>query len=221
MSWYDPTTWNDPTDWIGEQWDDLTGATQAQDAAEQVGTAAAEDRAYSHPNVNGPLGSQTITRDPVTGEVTVNTALSGPQQGLVDSLYSDLGTGRQRVEDALYQRATSRLDPQWQDTESSRRTQLYNQGLTEGDAAFDREMRNLGNQRTDAYEAARNASIAAGGQEQSRLISALMAAANPGLRSYYGENNAADTAIAQQNLLAGVPTGLESIIAIISALGSK
>ena len=55
---------------------------------------------------------------------------------------------RQRAEDAIYQRATSRLDPQWQQQEGDLRSRLYNQGLREGDAAFDREVGNFGKART-------------------------------------------------------------------------
>lgn len=75
---------------------------------------------------------------------------------------------RNRAEDALYSRATSRLDPQWQQREDQTRTRLYNQGLREGDSAFDQAMGNLGRERTDAYDQAQWGAIGSGGQEMTR-----------------------------------------------------
>lgn len=68
------------------------------------------------------------------------------------------------VEDALYARQTSRLDPQFQQASSDLASQLAAKGITQGSAAYDREMQNFGRTRNDAYENARNASIAAGNQ---------------------------------------------------------
>jgi DNA-binding transcriptional MerR regulator len=77
---------------------------------------------------------------------------------------------RQRAEDAMYGRMTSRLDPRFQQEEGDLRSRLYNQGLTEGDSAFQREIDNFGRGRTDAYQTAMNESIMGGGAEQSRLF---------------------------------------------------
>jgi hypothetical protein len=77
---------------------------------------------------------------------------------------------RNRAEQAIYGRATSRLDPQWQEQESELRTRLYNQGLREGDAAFDAEMRKFGTAKTDAYQTAMTEAITGGGAEASRTF---------------------------------------------------
>lgn len=77
---------------------------------------------------------------------------------------------RQRAEDAIYGRMTSRLDPRYKQEEGDLRDRLYNQGLTEGDSAFQREIDNFGRGRTDAYQTAMNESIMGGGDEQSRLF---------------------------------------------------
>jgi len=154
------------------------------------------------------------------GNVTINQSLNPQQQGLLSGLYGDAGTSRQRIEDALYSRSTSRLDPQWQDRENATRTRLYNQGLQEGDAAFDRGMRDLGFARDDAYAGARNTAITAGGQEQSRLIDAIMKTANPGLDRYWGQPNATDAAVAQGNIMAQVPSGLDAILGLAPAAAS-
>jgi len=75
---------------------------------------------------------------------------------------------RNRAEEALYGRSTARLDPQMQEQESELRTRLYNQGLREGDAAFDTEVSKFNQSKQDAYAAARQDAITAGGAEASR-----------------------------------------------------
>ena len=97
--------------------------------------------------------------------------------GLTSSLdfsgVGELGTGeeaRNRAEQAIYERATSRLDPQFQEQENSLRSRLYNQGLREGDAAYDAEMRKFQESKTDAYQTAMNEAITAGGAEASRTF---------------------------------------------------
>jgi len=80
----------------------------------------------------------------------------------------DVTDTRNRVEDAIYGRATSRLDPRFQQQESDMRSRLYNQGLREGDAAWEREFGNFGRDKTDAYQTAMNEAIMGGGQEAAR-----------------------------------------------------
>lgn len=83
----------------------------------------------------------------------------------------DLSTGaeaRQAAEDALYSRATSRLDPRFSQKRESMAAQLRNQGLKPGDEAYDTAMANLGRAETDAYNQALFSSILTGGQEAQR-----------------------------------------------------
>jgi hypothetical protein len=75
---------------------------------------------------------------------------------------------RNSAEQALYSRATSRLDPQWQQTTGNMDIQLRNQGLKPGDEAYDRAMQNTNMAKNDAYEAARTGAITGGGAEASR-----------------------------------------------------
>lgn len=74
---------------------------------------------------------------------------------------------RQKAEDALYGRATSRLNPQWEQRMDDKKAEMVAQGLRPGDAAYDREMENLGRERTDAYQQAQYAATSGGGQEAS------------------------------------------------------
>lgn len=91
---------------------------------------------------------------------------------------NDINTGeqaRQAAEDAIYGRATSRLDPQWQQREEATYSRLWNQGLRPGDEAWDTAMGNLERARTDAYQTAMDQSIIGGGQEASRTFGLDMA----------------------------------------------
>lgn len=85
---------------------------------------------------------------------------------------------RNRAEQSIYDRSTSRLDPQWQQTEDDTRSRLMAQGLRPGDAAFDREMENMGRQKQDAYQTAMTESIMGGGQEGQRQYEQMLGSGN-------------------------------------------
>lgn len=76
--------------------------------------------------------------------------------------------GRQ-VQEALYRKQTSMLDPQYQQQESDMISRLANQGIMPGSEAYNREMGNFSRARDFAYGNARDSAILAAGQEQSRL----------------------------------------------------
>lgn len=84
-------------------------------------------------------------------------------------LNNDFSAERQRVEDALYNRSKSRLDPQFEIGQRDLETKLYNQGVQPGTEAWNRELASHAQQKQDAYSGARTDAIGAGGAEQSRL----------------------------------------------------
>lgn len=84
-------------------------------------------------------------------------------------LNNDFSGERQRVEDALYSRSKSRLDPQFELGQKDLETKLYNQGVQPGTEAWNRELSSLAQQKQDAYGGARTDAITGGGAEQSRL----------------------------------------------------
>ena len=84
-------------------------------------------------------------------------------------LSNDFSGDRQRVEDALYSRSKSRLDPQFELGQRDLETKLYNQGVQPGTEAWNRELDSLSRQKQDAYSGARTDAITGGGQEQSRM----------------------------------------------------
>lgn len=67
-----------------------------------------------------------------------------------------------RAEDAAYQRAAARLDPQFSSRQNAMEVKLRNQGLSPGDQAYDAAMANLGRERADAYEMARLGAVSEG-----------------------------------------------------------
>ena len=75
----------------------------------------------------------------------VNQGLNAPFD------YSSVGD----VSDASYGAQTARLDPQWNERADQERTRLANQGLAAGGEAYDSNMRNFEQARTDAYGQAR------------------------------------------------------------------
>lgn len=85
-------------------------------------------------------------------------------------LNNDFSGERQRVEDALYQRSASRLDPQFALGQKDLETKLYNQGVQPGTEAWNRELASHAQQKQDAYGGARTDAITGGGDEQSRLF---------------------------------------------------
>jgi hypothetical protein len=87
------------------------------------------------------------------------------------SALPEVGRGseaRDRAEENLYGRQTSRLDPQWEQRTEQTEAKLAAQGLRPGDPAYDQAMENMGREKTDAYDRASSSSIAAGGAEADR-----------------------------------------------------
>ena len=71
--------------------------------------------------------------------------------------------------EALYGRATSRLDPQWEQRSEQTEVKLRNQGLRPGDQAYDRAMETMEQGRTDAYQQAGYGADIGAGQEAQRM----------------------------------------------------
>lgn len=88
---------------------------------------------------------------------------------------NDFGAQKQQVEDALYRESTAKLDPQYAAQEEAMRSRLANSGIAAGSDAFNQEMDNFNRQKQTDYGDARDRSILAGGQEQSRLNSDSLA----------------------------------------------
>ena len=62
---------------------DYAAAATAQGVANKE--TALQQGYLNNPNVNGPLGNQTVTFDPVTGQPTINHNLTSTAQGSLDA----------------------------------------------------------------------------------------------------------------------------------------
>jgi hypothetical protein len=78
--------------------------------------------------------------------------------------------GVQRAEDAIYDRSSKRLDDKFAGEKEALEIKLRNQGLTEGDQAWDSSMQSFDTGKNDAYQNAMNESIMGGGQEAQRMF---------------------------------------------------
>lgn len=85
---------------------------------------------------------------------------------------------RQEVEDALYQRQKSRLDPRFAEEENMLRSRLANQGITEGSEAYDKEIGLFGRNKNDAYENATLGSITGAGNDMAQQFNMDLTAHN-------------------------------------------
>ena len=101
--------------------------------------------------------------------------------GMPNLDYSKLGAmpvasnaTRKRVEDAIYNRAKSRLDPRINQEERSLNNRLVQMGFMPGAQASNKALSNFGRTKNDAYQNAINEAIMGGGVEQSRLFDLAM-----------------------------------------------
>lgn len=164
-------------------------AVAGAQGAENINAARAT-AALNRINQVTPFGSLTYSQTPNGGpdSYTATTTLDPRAQSLIDKQFDvSLGLGgateralgnvnnlfnqsvvspnenyRTQIQDAMYRRATSRLDPMYQQSESDLMARLANQGITPGSEAYNREMQNFARAKTDAYQTALDSSISGG-----------------------------------------------------------
>lgn len=103
-----------------------------------------------------------------------------PGQGIPS--VDQFGAERQKVEDALYGRATARLDPRFAQERERLDTNLVNRGIPVSSEAYGRAMGDFDRSRNDAYSSAMNDAILAGGGEHSRLFGMGLAGQGQGFQ---------------------------------------
>lgn len=84
---------------------------------------------------------------------------------------SDLDAIRGKSTDALYNRNTAFLDPQFKQDEGALRSRMANQGIVEGTEAYTNAMGDFNRGKEFSYGQARDAAIAGGGAEADRAFS--------------------------------------------------
>ena len=114
---------------------------------------------------------------------------------------------RQRVEDALYGRATARLDPRFSQAQDQLNSSLAAQGIMQGSEAYNRELQNFNNTRNDAYSSAMNDAITGSDDAMQRLFNMGLQARQQGV----SEANTLRTLPTQEAAaLAGIANGLDT-----------
>lgn len=107
---------------------------------------------------------------------------------------SDFSADATKAQNAVYNQATSRLDPQFQQQEAALATKMANSGIPVGSQAWNTQMDALGRTKTDAYNQANYSSIGAGGQEQSRLFGLALGARQQGVNETNTQGTFANSA---------------------------
>jgi hypothetical protein len=137
--------------------------------------------------------TQTLTEDTqaaLDAQMAMQRGKSEQSLGMMDRMKDEFGqpvdwgqygeqTGleydptqlRQRAEDASYNRATSRLDPRFEQEQNALEIKLANQGLSAGDAAYDSAMANQSRSKEDAYSNAQNQAVQQGKGEAAQDFS--------------------------------------------------
>lgn len=89
-----------------------------------------------------------------------------------------LGAERQRIEDQLYNRYSSVMEPQFQKERQQLEQSMANRGIPRGGELYTRELAQLEQRQNDARQAARTQSVQFGGQEQGNLFNLAQQARN-------------------------------------------
>jgi len=97
--------------------------------------------------------------------------------------------GRQRQEEALFDRQAGRLNQRFGDEQEALDVRLANQGIQAGSDTFNRAQESFGRTRNDAFENAALSAIVGGGQEQSRLFGLSQGARQQGITEQLTQRN--------------------------------
>lgn len=105
-----------------------------------------------------PFASQGWSQD-ANGQWHENTSFAPGMQGMMNTLQGQWAQGPGAFQTAAYDQAKSRLDPQFQQGQEQLDTQLANQGLAPGSAAYKTAEDQFSRNRNDAYSSAFNQSF--------------------------------------------------------------
>lgn len=95
----------------------------------------------------------------------------------------------QGTTDALYNQATSRLDPTWQTNQKQLEDTLANRGITMGSEAYDHALNDFNRSKNDAYTSAQNAATQYGVQDASTLFGEGLAGHQQGVNDMLTQQN--------------------------------
>lgn len=165
---------------------DYAGAAQQQQqsSAQNINAQTMANR----PNISTPFATQGWTQGP-DGSWNMSSGFQGGLGDAASSLTSQAGqslsqsvnpmlfgpvangdAARDQAITGAYNQATSRLNPQWEQSGQMLQSQLANQGLDPNSQASRNASRDFGQQRNDAYMGAMNSAIGQGTQAGSAVF---------------------------------------------------
>lgn len=104
---------------------------------------------------------------------------------------ADLSAASHQAQNAAYNQATSRLDPQFTQSEEQLRNQLANQGLSQNSDAYQTALNNFSMGKNDAYSSAQNNAVTQGNAAAQQLFGQSLQQgqfANSAAAQMYGQN---------------------------------
>lgn len=165
QTWDNQQVWDPSTQQWLNRWNQTTTLTPELQAAAEAQQRTTQARSRLAEGLTGRLQNEM-------GAPMDWSQFRPSGQAVAAQDYGDVNAFRQRQEDALYGKATSRLDPQWGQRENQMRVRLANQGLQEGDEAYNIAQANFGRDRNDAYQQAQYGAVTGGGAEMINQVNA-------------------------------------------------
>ena len=169
QSWQITPTWDPTTNQYINQWTQNTKLTDPAQNALDSQLQIQQGRSDIANDILPDVGQQLSTPLDYSGATPLADTPQGqqisgsPVQGQLDysgvSGLQDPNDIRSQVMDASYKQQASRLDPRFSQGEEALKSQLYNQGLREGDKAWDTAFGNFNMNKNDAYTSAANSAI--------------------------------------------------------------
>jgi hypothetical protein len=128
-----------------------------------------------------------------TGQVQTNLNYSN-----APAVSTDFNNLTRQAQDAVYNQAASRLDPQFANAQHDLDAKLANQGVVQGSEAYQRAQDEFSRQKNDAYNQANYSAIGAGDALQNQLFGQSLAARNQATTEANAQGAFANDAQAQQ-----------------------
>lgn len=170
------------------------GAAQQQAKSSQQATQ--QQTQANRPDQNTPFAQSQWVQGP-DGQWHQSTSFSGPLAGAATGLEGqiasnfgsplDNGTAaRDQAVNATYNQFASRLNPRFSLKQEQLDTQLANQGLAPGSAAYRQAQAQMSRDRNDAFQSAANNAVQQGLQAQNLTFNQNLAARNMPLQELQG-----------------------------------
>jgi len=166
VQWDAQKVWDPTTEQYINQW------TQYETLNPQIQQSLDSELALQQGRTD--LASQMLGR---VGQ-EIGTPMDWSQYGQQTGLEYDPTELRQRAEDAVYNKAEARINPDFDSRTQQMEIKLRNQGLRPGDQAWNAQMENLERSRGDALERARQDAVMQGRGEAGQLYQQQMGSAD-------------------------------------------